>query len=185
MIEAAVEAVLRGEVIGLPTDTVYGVGANPFDAEAIQSLYELKGRPHDKPVGLLVGSVEQAQLISDIQGRAEELAYQHWPGALTLVVQPKVVLPEWVGHRQRRSVGVRVPDHPTAIELLNLTGPLAVTSANLSGGPETMDDRLARDTLGDRVSVYVPGTSPGGTASTVVDCTTFEPQLIRVGPIEI
>ena len=185
MIEEAAAAVLDGEVIGLPTDTVYGVGADPFDAVAIERLYELKGRPEEKPVGLLVGSVDQARLIADIRGRAEELARRHWPGALTLVVQPKVALPEWVGHRQRRSVGIRVPDHPVAIELLELTGPLAVTSANLSGGEETMDDRQAFDVLGDRVAVYVPGTAPGGTASTVVDCTTFELQVIREGPIEI
>jgi tRNA A37 threonylcarbamoyladenosine synthetase subunit TsaC/SUA5/YrdC len=92
---------------------------------------------------------------------------------------------DWVGDKQRRTVGVRVPDHPAATELLGLSGPLAVTSANESGGEETMDDRAARDIFGDRVAVYIEGTAPGGEASTVVDATGSRLTVLREGPVEI
>lgn len=185
MIEQALEAILRGEVVGVPTDTVYGVGADPFNEDAVDRLFDLKGRPADKPVGLLVGSVEQAREIGEIRDAADALAVEHWPGGLTLVVTPRVVLADWVGHRQRRTVGIRVPDHPLALELLVRSGPLAVTSANESGGAETTNDRQARGVFGDDVSVYIPGQSPGGEASTVVDCTAPELTVIRQGPITI
>lgn len=185
MIARAVEALRNGEVVGLPTDTVYGIGADPFDVDAIARLFELKDRPDHKPVGLLVATVEQAQEIGEIHDAAAELARRHWPGALTLVVTPKVVLADWVGDQVLSTVGIRVPDHPVAVELLTATGPLAVTSANRSGGAETMSDTEARAALGDGVSVYVPGVAPGGKASTVVDATGVELTVIREGPVEI
>jgi len=100
-------------------------------------------------------------------------------------VVPKVVLADWVGDAQSVTVGLRVPDHPVALELLSRTGPLAVTSANVSGGPETMSDREARAVFGDRVAVYLTGTSPGGDASTVVDATSDRLVLLRQGPVHI
>ena len=121
-------------MVGLPTDTVYGIGADPLSEEAVARLYELKGRPELKPIGLLVASIEQAEVIGEIEVSLPSWRHEHWPGALTLVVTPKVILADWVGDAQRRTVGLRVPDHPVAIELLSAVGPLAVTSANLSGG---------------------------------------------------
>ena len=185
MMESAVAAVLDGLVVGLPTDTVYGVGADPFDFDAVARLYELKGRPEHKPVGLLVATVDQATEIADLGGTGRALATENWPGALTLVVRPKVVMADWVGDRQRRTLGIRVPDHPVARELLARTGPLAVTSANESGGEETMSDVEARAVFGDRVAVYLEGTAPGGEASTVVDLTAGRPTVIRQGPVRI
>lgn len=185
MIQAALAAVLDGQVVGFPTDTVYGVGVDPFDLDAVERLFELKGRPANKPVGVLVASPEQAAELGEIGGAAASLAREHWPGALTLIVAPKVVLSDWVGDRQRRTVGIRVPDHPLALELLELTGPLAVTSANESGGREAMNDREARDVFGDRVAVYVEGTAPGGQASTVVDATGVELTVLRQGPVTL
>lgn len=185
MIESAVEAVRRGEVIGLPTDTVYGIGANPFDSEAVARLFELKGRPDHKPVGVLVATIDQARQIADIEGAAAEVAGEHWPGALTLVVTPRVVMADWVGDQQLRTLGVRVPDHPRAVELLAASGPLAVTSANVSGGPEAMSDVEARAIFGDRIAVYVPGVAPGGQASTVVDATGVELTVLRDGPVRL
>lgn len=185
MIEEAVAAILEGQVVGVPTDTVYGVGADPFNFDAVARLYELKGRPENKPVGVLVATLEQAAEISDIDGSSAALAKEHWPGALTLVVRPKVVMSDWVGDTQTRTIGIRVPDHPVARELLELSGPLAVTSANTSGGPETMNDRDARDIFGDQVAIYVEGTAPGGAASTVVDTTGSDLTVIRQGPVRI
>jgi L-threonylcarbamoyladenylate synthase len=185
VIEAALAAILAGEVVGLPTDTVYGVGVDPFNPEAVERLFELKGRPAHKPVGVLVATVEQAREIGEISEVAAVLADEHWPGALTLIVTPKVVLSDWVGDHQRRTVGIRVPDHPVARELLASSGPLAVTSANVSGGKEAMNDRDARDVFGDRVSVYLEGTAPGGEASTVIDATGSELTVLRRGPIEV
>ncbi len=184
-LEAATVAVRAGEVVGIPTDTVYGIGADPLNETAIARLFDLKGRPEYKPIGLLVASVEQATDIGEIEGFAADLASRHWPGALTLVVTPKVILAEWVGDAQRFTVGLRVPDHPVAIELLGVVGPLAVTSANVSGGTEAMSDTEARAVFGSRIPVYLEGTAPGGEASTVVDATGVEPVVLRQGPVVI
>ena len=185
MIDAAVEAVQKGQVVGLPTDTVYGVGVDPFDLDAVARLFELKDRPPDKPVGVLVATLEQAREIAEIEGDAAVLAERHWPGPLTLVVTPKVVMADWVGDQVLRSLGVRVPDHPTAIELLGASGPLAVTSANRSGDQEATTDEEARAIFGDRVSVYLPGVAPGGEASTVVDATGARLTVLREGPVTL
>jgi tRNA threonylcarbamoyl adenosine modification protein (Sua5/YciO/YrdC/YwlC family) len=184
-LEAAVAAARDGEVIGLPTDTVYGIGADPLSERAVGRLYELKGRPENKPVGLLVASLEQAASIGEIEGLAADLASSHWPGALTLVVAPKVILADWVGDSQSRTVGLRVPALAITVALLEQTGPLAVTSANLAGGAESMSDEEARAVFGDQVTVYVEGRSPGGQASTVVDVTGPEPQVLRPGPVQL
>jgi tRNA threonylcarbamoyl adenosine modification protein (Sua5/YciO/YrdC/YwlC family) len=185
LIEDAIAAVLDGEVIGLPTDTVYGIGVDPFNDRAVASLFELKGRPDNKPVGVLVATVEQAAEIGAMSEYVMQLAREHWPGALTLVVNPKVVMADWVGDSQLRTIGIRVPDHPMARALLDLTGPLAVTSANRSGGREAMNDREARDIFGADVAVYLEGSAPGGVASTVIDATGVEIAVIREGPIRI
>jgi L-threonylcarbamoyladenylate synthase len=185
VIRSAVAAILRGEVVGLPTDTVYGIGADPTNPDAVERLFELKGRPGDKPVGLLASSLERAAEVAELDGPATELATTYWPGPLTLVLRPRVIMADWVGDTQLRTVGVRVPDHPLALELLSETGPLAVTSANRSGGRETMSDDEARAVFGDSVAVYLVGRAPGGRASTVVDCTGGDLVVLREGPVEI
>ena len=184
-IDSAVDAIRRGEVVGLPTDTVYGIGADPMSEAAVTRLFDLKGRPEHKPIGLLVASLEQAEVIGEISGLAADLATVHWPGALTLVVTPRVILADWVGDTQRRTVGLRVPDHPVTLELLDAAGPLAVTSANVSGGAESRSDRDARAVFGEQVAVYVEGTCTGGEASTVVDVTGGEVVVLRQGPVRV
>ena len=184
-LERAIAAIRNGEIVGLPTDTVYGIGADPMSENAVAGLFELKGRPVNRPVGLLVASLEQAGAIGEIDGVAAALAVEHWPGALTLVVVPRVILADWVGDAQRRTVGLRVPDHPITLELLTEVGPLAVTSANLSGGSESLSDEDARAVFGDRVPVYVVGRSPGGESSTVVDVTGDKIVVLRQGPVPI
>lgn len=180
---AAVEAIRAGRIVGMPTDTVYGVAVDPTNPDAVRALFELKGRPAHKPVGLLAASLEQAASVAEIMGEAADLARQYWPGALTLIVRPRVVLSDWVGDYQQRTVGIRVPDHPVSTALLRETGPLSVTSANLSGEPEALDDTQARAALGDGVAVYLPGSSPGGQASTVVDASGRRIVVIRQGPV--
>lgn len=184
-LEKAIAAIEDGEVVGLPTDTVYGIGADPFNDGAVARLFELKGRPEHKPIGLLVASVEQAKQIGEIEGFANDLASRHWPGALTLVVAPKVILADWIGDAQRQTVGLRVPDHPVAIELLSRLGPLAVTSANVSGGPESMSDVDAFAVFGERVRVYLEGSATGGESSTVVDATGSKLVVLRHGPVRV
>lgn len=184
-IARAVAAIQAGEVVGLPTDTVYGIGADPLNNMAVEKLFELKGRPEHKPVGLLVAGPDQAAMVGELPERARYLAAMHWPGALTLVVTPRIILADWVGDAQHKTVGIRVPDHPVAIELLEATGPLAVTSANESGGAEAQNDVDARAILGDGVAVYLEGNSPGGEASTVVDATSDRLTVLRPGPVVI
>jgi len=185
VIEDALAAILAGEVVGIPTDTVYGIGADPFNPDAVARLFEMKGRPRDKPLGVLVASVDQALEIAELNDEGAALAARNWPGALTLVVMPRVVMADSVGDRQTGTIGVRVPDHPVALELLALTGPLAVTSANESGGVEAMNDREARDVFGERVAVYLEGVAPGGVASTVIDASSADLIVLRSGPIQI
>ena len=181
-IEVAVAALERGELVGVPTDTVYGVAADPWNEAAVARLFILKGRPEDKPVALLAASSDQVDEIADL-GAAHHLAARHWPGALTLVLRPVVVIPDWIGTTSVRSVGVRVPDHDELRTLLAATGPLAVTSANRSGEPDTLDDIEAKAVFGDEIAKYMPGRCPGGVASTVVDATGPELVVLRQGPV--
>lgn len=183
MLDEAVQAIRRGDVVGVPTDTVYGIGVDPWNDEAVGKLYALKGRPGHKPIGLLAASVDQAGEVADLAAAGPLL--EHWPGAVTFVVRPRVVIPDWVGDSAVGTVGVRVPDNETLQELLARTGPLAVTSANRSGAPDTLDDEAAQGVFGERVAVYLPGRCPGGQSSTVVDLTEGAPRVLRQGPIVI
>ena len=181
----AAASIRAGEVVGFPTDTVYGIGVDPLSESAVARLFELKGRPEHRPVGLLVASVDQAETVGELSGQARRLAREHWPGALTLVVTPKVILRYWVGDAQQRTLGIRVPDHPVALEFLHATGPLAVTSANRSGVREALSDVEARAVFGDQVAAYLPGLAPGGEPSTVVDATSDKLVILREGPVTI
>ncbi|MCJ7725382.1 MAG: L-threonylcarbamoyladenylate synthase [Acidimicrobiia bacterium] len=182
-IDRAVAALREGRIVGVPTDTVYGIAADPFSERGVRALFAAKDRPAVMPIPILVANPAQAALIGDLDESALTAAAVHWPGALTLVVPRAAGLPDWIGHPERGSVGVRVPDHPVTLALLSLAGPLAVTSANRSGYPAAPDDRAARAALGDAVAVYLEGGGGGGAASTVVDLTGSEPQVLRVGPV--
>ncbi|MBU1228176.1 MAG: threonylcarbamoyl-AMP synthase [Actinobacteria bacterium] len=182
--EAAVDAIRRGLVVGVPTDTVYGIAADPFSEEAMVALFAAKDRPRVMAIPILAAGPEQAGRVGWLDAGALTAAAVHWPGALTLVVPRVPGLPEWIGHPGSGSVGIRVPDHPVALALLAVTGPLAVTSANRSGYPPAADDRTARAALGDAVAVYLEGSGAGGEASTVVDLTGSEPRVLRRGPVD-
>jgi L-threonylcarbamoyladenylate synthase len=179
----AAAALRTGAVVGLPTDTVYGLGADPFSRDAVAALFALKGRPAIKPIPLLVASVEHAARIGILAGAALAAAEAHWPGALTVIVRRVAGLPDWVGDPKRDTVGLRVPDHPAARALLAASGPLAVTSANRSGEDPAADDAAARAIFGNEVAVYLPGSGSNAAPSTVVDFTRPVPRLLRPGPV--
>jgi tRNA threonylcarbamoyl adenosine modification protein (Sua5/YciO/YrdC/YwlC family) len=180
---SAVAALAAGEIVGVPTDTVYGIGADPFVEAAVASLFSAKARRSVKPIPILVADTVQAGRIGRLDGAARRLADLHWPGPLTLVVPRVAGLPGWIGDPGRDSVGIRVPDHPVALALLSAAGPLAVTSANPTGHPPVSDHTGARAALGDAVAIYLEGAGSGGEASTVLDVTGTEPRVLRPGPV--
>src|SRR5262249_30994969 len=134
-VERAALAALRGELIVLPTDTVYGIGTRPDDEAATARLFEAKRRSRDLELPILVADAATAERVARFGDVARGLASQHWPGALTLVLERTEASAEWDLGGNPGTVGVRVPDHPTARAVLARTGPLAVTSANISGEP--------------------------------------------------
>lgn len=180
----ALDAIARGEIIGLPTDTVYGIAADPFNEHAVKRLFEAKKRPELKPIPILAGGVDDILRLAVLEADDAEAAARHWPGGLTLVVKRRSGLPRWVGDPERGTLGVRVPDHPLALEVLEATGPLAATSANRSTEPPAWDATEAEQALGDSVACYLPGAGLGGLASTVVDVSGATPRVLREGPVD-
>ena len=182
-VRRALEILHIGGLIAFPTDTAYGLAAELHSPQGILRLYEAKGRDESKAIPVLIGSVEQLVQVTDgLSGRASLLAARYWPGALTLVVPRRPDLPNELS--ELPTVGVRMPDHPFALELLRASGPLAVTSANSSGmpSPQTAEDVLAQ--LDGRIELVLDGgPCPGGVPSTVVDCTGEELKILRQGAI--
>ncbi|MBB5116967.1 MULTISPECIES: L-threonylcarbamoyladenylate synthase [Streptomyces] len=180
----AVAAVRRGELVVLPTDTVYGIGADAFSRDAVGGLLEAKGRGRGMPSPVLVGSPNTLHgLVTDFSEQAWELVDAFWPGALTLVAnhQPSLT---WDLGETHGTVAVRMPLHPVAIELLTEFGPMAVSSANLTGHPAPQDCDAAQEMLGDSVSVYLDGgPTPADVPSSIVDVTGKVPVLLRAGAI--
>ena len=169
---AAVGAVRRGLLVVLPTDTVYGIGVDAFDADGVQRLLDAKGRGRDMPPPVLVSATTTLDaLASDLPGWVEGLIEHFWPGPLTIVCRQQPSL-RWDLGETRGTVAVRMPDDEAALELLGRTGPLAVSSANVTGEPAATDADEAERMLGDSVEVVLDdGPSPGTTASTILDCT--------------
>ena len=188
-LEFALGAVGRGELVVLPTDTLYGLGTDAFSPEAVDELLVAKGRGRDMPVPVLVGSPQTLDgIATGLSEIARALVEACWPGGLTLVcrVQPSL---RWDLGETRGTVAVRMPLHPVAIELLVRTGPMAVSSANRSGLPAATTVDEAIDQLGETVSVYLDGGSVGeaGNAlpSTIVDVTGKTPRLLRRGAVSV
>ena len=183
-IASAVSSVKGGALVVLPTDTVYGIGADAFDAVAVAALLTAKGRGRDMPVPVLVGSWHTIDgLAFAVPDTARELIRAFWPGALSIVVQQAPSL-QWDLGEGRGTVMVRMPLHPVAIEVLREVGPMAVSSANISGRPPAITAADAREQLGDRVEVYLDaGPSQQQAASTIVDLTGPTPRILREGPV--
>lgn len=177
------EILKAGGVIAFPTDTVYGLGCLVDLAASIDRLYEIKGRDTSKPIAVLLGDIDHlprvAAGLGDVAGR---LAARFWPGALTLVVPSNPSLPQNLSPLP--TIGVRMPNHPFTLDLLRRAGPLATTSANLSGLPSPVTAREVLDQMNERVDLVIDGgPCPGGVPSTVMDCTGAEPRILREGAI--
>lgn len=185
-IAAAVAAAGAGDLIVLPTDTVYGVGADAFDPGAVKALLASKGRGRDMPPPVLVGSARAAAALVEEPGPYwQDLVDEFWPGALTLVCRASRTV-QWDLGETRGTVAVRMPLHAVALELLRQTGPLAVSSANRTGQPPATTVEDAAQQLGDAVSVYLDGGEcPGGVPSTIVDLTGTVPRVLRAGAIAV
>ena len=183
-VPAAAGAIRRGEVIVLPTDTVYGIGCDAFDATAVASVLAAKGRGRDMPPPVLIPTARTAQgLATQVPDYAQRLMEKFWPGPLTVVLQAQTSL-HWDLGDTNGTVALRVPDHDLTLELLGDVGPMAVTSANTTGDPaaRTVDEALAM--LGETVSVYLDaGPAGDGEASTIIDCTGEAPVTLRIGAI--
>lgn len=185
-IAAAAAALKGGRLVVMPTDTVYGVGADAFNSAAVSALLSAKGRGRDMPVGVLVGSWHTIEgLVYTMPDGARDLIRAFWPGALSLVVTQAPSL-QWDLGDARGTVMLRMPLHPVAIELLREVGPLAVSSANVSGRSAAVNAGEARSQLGDLVDVYLDaGPSEQGAASTIVDLTGAMPRILRPGPVSV
>jgi L-threonylcarbamoyladenylate synthase len=183
---AAVGAVRRGLLVVLPTDTVYGIGVDAFDAEGVQRLLDAKGRGRDMPPPVLVSATTTLDaLASDLPGWVEGLIEHFWPGPLTIVCRQQPSL-RWDLGETRGTVAVRMPDDEVGLELLGRTGPLAVSSANVTGEPAATDADAAERMLGDSVEVVLDdGPSRGTTSSTILDCTGKRPRILRAGALTV
>ena len=185
-LEAAAHAARAGGLVVMPTDTVYGIGADAFDAAAVRALLAAKGRGPDMPVPVLVGSWSTIDgLVMAVPPTARTLIEAFWPGGLSLVVEHAPSL-SWDLGDARGTVMIRMPLHPVALDLLRLVGPMAVSSANRSGSPPATTAAAAYAQLGDDVSVYLDaGDSPIGVASTVIDLTADIPRVLRQGAVSV
>jgi L-threonylcarbamoyladenylate synthase len=185
-ISSATRAIQSGLLVVLPTDTVYGVGADAFDPIAVRDVLAVKGRGRDMPLPVLVGSWDTIEgLVSSVSPMTRDLIEAFWPGGLTLVVEHAKSL-TWDLGDSRGTVAVRMPQHPVAIELLAKTGPMAVSSANVTGHPPALNAADARSQFGELIEVYLDG-GPAlvGVASTIVDVTPEVPRLLRAGAISV
>ena len=179
----AIEVLARGELVAFPTDTVYGLGADAFNDQAVRKLYLAKGRSQEKAIPVLVANLEQfVDIVDRTTLPAMRLVEKFWPGPLTIILRQASDLSGEIS--AYGTVGVRIPDHPIAQELIRAAGPLAVTSANRSGDPEACTAEEIDTSMGAQVELIVDGgRTPGGQPSTVVDCTQDPPTILRVGPI--
>jgi L-threonylcarbamoyladenylate synthase len=179
----AVDVLQHGGLVAFPTDTVYGLAALPFNNEYVEGLFSAKGRNNTRAIAILIGSFSDLEKVVDhFDELADRLAHCFWPGPLTLVVKKRPNLPEALS--PDNTIGVRMPDHPIALALLRKIGPLAVTSANISGKENTNTAEEVMHQLSGRVHLILDGgRTSGGVPSTVVDCTSPSLNILREGPI--
>jgi len=184
-LQQALDILQQGGLVAFPTDTVYGLGALAYNPLSIERLYAVKSRDSSKAIPILICNMgELSQVAASTDSRTRRLAERFWPGPLTLVVPRHPSLPEVLTHYP--TVGVRMPDHPVALAFIKRTGPLAVTSANLSGQPSATTAGEVLEYLRGRIDLVLDGgPTPGGISSTVVDCSGSELAILRQGPITL
>jgi len=173
-----------GGLVAFPTDTVYGLAADPWNERAVRSLYQVKARPKTLPIPLLLSSPAEIERVAVLLEMCSRLPVRFWPGGLTLLLPKRESV---IGDiTDRATVGVRVPDHSLALEIIGAAGGvLAVTSANLSGGLSPVTAREVEDQLGGRIPLILDGGHcRGGVPSTVLDCSVAPPRLVRRGAID-
>lgn len=182
--ERAAELLMIGRLVAFPTDTVYGLGADPRLPDTVAEIYVAKGRPPDKAIPLLVSDLDGAgPFVARIPDDAYRLIEAFWPGGLTLVLPIGAGVPPIISHGP--GIAVRMPDHPVPLELIRrIGGPLAATSANRSGSPDPTTAAQVMSQLGRRVDLLLDGgATPGGKASTVIDLTRRPAKVLRLGAI--
>jgi L-threonylcarbamoyladenylate synthase len=184
-IQTALKILRSGGIVAFPTDTVYGLGALAFNNDAIESIYTAKDRPIEKAIPILIGDLNDLDQVADnIPDMALRFTPRFWPGPLTCILPKKQTLPLAVS--ATTTVAVRIPDHPDARALLRSAGPMAVTSANISGQPSPSTAQEVCDQLNGRIPLILDGgKTKGGIPSTLVDCTGEEPVILREGPITL
>jgi len=182
-IAAALEVLQRGGLVAFPTDTVYGLGARVLDERAIQRIYQAKLREEAKAIPVLLASAaEITKVAQNISSNANRLVARFWPGPLTIIVWRRPDTPPEIS--SDKTIGVRVPDQRLALQLLTVAGPLAVTSANISGESSLSTAEEVFEALNGSIELILDGgKTHGGEPSTVVDCTRAMPRVLRPGPI--
>lgn len=183
-IEKAARIIRGGGLVAFPTETVYGLGANALDEDAVARIYKAKGRPSDNPIIVHVSGIEMAEMAAELNQSARKLMEKFWPGPLSLVLKSLTVVPEKT-RGGLATVAVRMPDNETALALIEAAGvPIAAPSANISGRPSPTDAQSVRDDLGESVAMVLDGGSAKvGLESTVLDVTGEQPILLRPGGI--
>jgi len=183
-------AIKQGKLVVIPTDTVYGIAADAFTPKAVQALLDAKGRGRQAPPPVLIPNLATMTALAEIvPPKIREVAEAFWPGGLTIILDAQPSL-AWDLGDTAGTVAIRVPQHPLALELLQETGPLAVSSANLTGQPAAQTAKDAKRQLGDSVEVYLDGGSSGSTASTIIDATglargTGAVRIVRDGAVSV
>jgi L-threonylcarbamoyladenylate synthase len=180
-LDETVLAIGRGGVVAIPTDTVYGLACDPSSAAAIDRIYAIKLRPADLELTLLTATIADIEDDVVLSAAARALASAYWPGALSIVCELR--RRRWEIPRTGETLSVRVPDHPVTLELLRRTGPLATTSANRHGERPAGTAPEVAAALGGEIDAIVDGGRCGGLPSTIIDCTTTTPRVLREGPI--
>jgi len=185
-IQEASKIVKNGGLVVYPTDTVYGLGCDPFNVRAVEKIFKVKGERKEKPLPILASDIKFIEKIAHINETTRKIAEKHWPGPLTLVVPKKTVLPNIVTCGLA-SVGVRIPNHKVAIQLIGLCDGLLVgTSANKTGEKSPKTAREANKQLGKQVAIVLDdGPTPLGQESSIVDLTSKKPKMLREGPIKL
>lgn len=180
-LDSVVAAIATGEVVVIPTDTVYGLACDPTNAAAVERIYTIKERPAGLELTLLAASAADVEDAVALDETARRLAERFWPGALSIVApvgRRRLAIP-----RSGTTLSTRVPAHALLLDLLSRTGPLATTSANRHGAAPATDADTARSALGEAVAIVLDGGPAGGLASTIIDCSRTPPEVLREGPI--